>query len=858
MQIRLYAISALTNIFTDYQSGVKRLNMVGISNTKAFASFAELCERVLVELRYPQEQDQKLETYAFTLSTFNKSTRTGTRKDGSSFSRTAIWRKGASEVDGLSAFYCDVDNANPDHPHVTRAEVERKLQELGLSYFGYTSYSHSPAQEKFRVIIDLDRCVTRSELLRLAVFLDWNVFGHQADMSIYDPGDCLFAPPFCCETFSMLDGAPLVVDQALGALELLQKEEPSCWSRTIARQQPVQRAKLVPVADGLEERRRVDRTVRPEISIDNPVVFNPAWETLYRDRVCGGHWETMRSLLGMIWVKTGGTLSYGEMRHILDQIDTTAAGYLLRVHGEQKAVEIIDFIMSCEIEAREDDSCSLLEAAEIGMTVQVKEAECGQGKTRDELLRIAGEKRRYVYVVDKIDNISKRLEEFYSVAGDAVASSFFIREAHSENPLRVPLQLVNIRKDLMASTSALVFVTHASAAQMDWSDWTDFEIIVDEVPDCFHLFQIKAGHHVHMLKRYLKVIGTDGNCYALAATEEGLQLARRTDIDDYEKVHHGLCVMLAKPGNHVWVKQVTWDQVEDGGNLDFFALSSPLNLSPFRSVRLLGDEAMSSVTVRAWKEKWSVDFEPIDFPRRTRAKLTADRVTIKYVSDNRDSSITRFQEADMPLEKLTAWIRQDAAGEPVLWTANERLRSRCRLSKDDYIPPKAHGRNDLQHYKRVAWLAAMKASKFEIGTLRAICGMTAQELVDWREFNAMYQFVMRCILRDFDSDEPAVIYVFSRQQAEYLHRRLGGVMEKIDGVVLDRPARCYDAEGAMTPAERKKVAYWRDKMIDAGLADVRDLPKGEKLSEREVRLVNRTSASIIAARAIGQNGTHAQ
>ena len=64
----------------------------------------------------------------------------------------------------------------------------------------------------------------------------------------------------------------------------------------------------------------------------------------------------------------------------------------------------------------------------------------------------------------------------------------------------------------------------------------------------------------------------------------------------------------------------------------------------------------------------------------------------------------------------------------------------------------------------------MKASKFEIGTVRAVFGMTAQELVDWREFNAMYQFVMRCILRDFESAEPVVIYVFSRQQAEYLHR----------------------------------------------------------------------------------------
>ena len=62
----------------------------------------------------------------------------------------------------------------------------------------------------------------------------------------------------------------------------------------------------------------------------------------------------------------------------------------------------------------------------------------------------------------------------------------------------------------------------------------------------------------------------------------------------------------------------------------------------------------------------------------------------------------------------------------------------------------------------------------------------------------------------------------------------------------------------MTPAERKKVAYWRDKMIQADVVDARDLPKGGQLSEREVRLINRTSASLSAARTASQGGHHAE
>ena len=839
-ETRIFKTSTLDSIFIHKNSGLPRLNMIRVTGSLRLNSFSELCTHITEKLRYPTAQQQKMETFAFTLSHFEVSDRTIIQTNGSKFSRRGTWRVGEAEEDELTAFYCDVDNANDEQTIVSLQEIANRLDALGLSWFAYTSYSHSLAKPKFRVIIDTTRAVDRAKMLKLAVYLDWRVFGRQLDMSIYDPADCLFAPPHQCEIASSLDGQPLDVDQTLADLPSLQIASPECWERVIKRQQPIQRVREAksPSAATLAS---VDLSVRAEVSIDNHQFFNPAWETLYRDRVAGGHWETMRSLIGMIWVKTRGTLTHGEMRKLMGEIDATADNYFIRHHGEAKATELIAFVMSCAVPQLDDDRCSLIEQEEAGLTILVKDAECGQGKTRDELCRIVRERGRHVFAVDKIENIEKRKKELFKQAGKDFVR-FIIHEAHSQNNLRVPLQLVNLRKDidkLRASSSIVVFVTQQSMAQMDWSDWSDFEAIIDEVPECFHLFSLQVGQHADLLRRHLKVVGVDGNCYALAPTEEGLVLARRTDIDDYDKVHHGLCVMLAKPNNRVWVRQTHWDKAEDGGKLDFFALCSPLNLLPFKDVRLLGDEAMKSITIRAWQEKWGVEFESLDFPRRDRRVPTSKRITIKYVSDHRDSSITRFKEGDMPLEKLTEWIKQDAGGEPVLWTADERLKAKSCLASCDYIPPKSHGRNDLDHYRRVAWLAAMKASKFEITTLRQICGMTAQELVDWREFNAMYQFVMRGIIRDFDSDAPMTIYVFSRQQAEYLHRRLGGVVEKIADIVLDRPARCHDEEGAMTAAERQKVRYWRAKMMEAGVTDVRALPKGEKLSAREVRLINR-------------------
>lgn len=847
MTQRSYCVSDFTRIFIDKTTGLPRLDMAQVADSHDLPSFGALRDHVIVKRRYPTPQANKAETYGWVPTLYEVSDRTFVnRTTGKSFTKRGEWRSGAAEAEVLSAFIADVDNADTGRPTISMQDVAAALDTRGFSYFMYTSFGHTAEKPKFRVVIDTDRDLTRTEMLRIAVWLNAVAFGGQADFSIYDPGDFLFAPPHTTTVVERLHARPMSVDDALAQQALLQVQHPGCWTKYLTRKEPrPPREPQTPKQTAAAHERRADHGVRTEIGIDNPAVFNPAWQNLYATCVVGGsHYETMRSLLGMVWAKTGGKLSYGEMDRLLRQIDATDGDHFIQAHGEQKAADLINWIMELPVEETEEDWSSIVDTDETGLTVLVKEGECGEGKTHDELARIAREGGRTVYVVDKIETIDKRREEFFEIAGPRTAVRFRIFEAHSQrHDLRVPLQLFTIRKKLdeePAGRPAIVFVTQAAAAQMNWSEWGDCAIVYDEVPDIFEVFRIDAANHQDVLRRYVCIEAEDGACYSLGLTAAGRELARATDVDDYDKVHHGLCVLLAKANTFVWVKRKAWDDPAEGGRLEFFAIVSPLNLSAFKAVRLLGDEATKSVTVKAWTEKWGVKFEAIEFERRQRLVPTANRVTIRYFSQHRDSSITRFREGDMPLEAVSAWIRQDAGAEPVLWTANERLRAKAKLDQRDYISPKAHGRNDLQHYKRAAWLAAMKASQFEISTLREVCGMTAQELIDWREFNSMYQFVMRCVLRDFASAEPVVIYVFSKRQAEYLHGRLGGRIEHVPGVIIDQPVRSLDEEGAMSDAERSKVAYWRKKMAAAGVADVRLLPKSSKLTEREIRLVNTT------------------
>jgi hypothetical protein len=852
MSKRRFIISKLDRIYFNRKTGKSQLSMAEITGHDELGSFSELRDYVM-GLSYPTPQADKMECYGWVPTVFYPGDHTFKRSDGGEFTRNGCWRTGEAEAeaDGLSVFYADVDNATEAQPMVTMEEVAANLNALGspFSFFLYTSFSHTDTKPKFRVVIETDRDISRAEMQRLAIYLNWEAFGQQADLSIYDPGDFVFAPPHRTISLDQSQGGPMDVGAMLKQQVTLQAEQPESVARyTVAKQPRV--PKKQPSAARLQKMaaNALDRSVRPGVNFSNPSVFNPFWADLYQECGAVGHWQTMRSILGMVWAKNGGDMTYGEMDLILRKIDATDGDYYAKKYGEDGIAEVLTWLTSLPVESKEPDWLPVLEQEETGLVIGAKEAECGEGKTHDELGRMAREKGRYVYAVAKITDMQQRREEFAKIAGQTGAYAFTIKEAHSASgDLRVSLQLQKIRAELdrlPAGKPIIVFVTQQGVMQMDWSRWGDFEVILDEVPEVFATYQIKAKTHANLLREYVHVETEDGDCYRLGLTGKGRDLAASTDIDDYDSVHYGLTLMMARNNAFVWVKRDGWDNPAENGRMEFFAITSPLNLAPFKAVRMLGDELRKSVTAKIWSEKWGVKFSDLGFPKRTRLVATHKRVSILYFAEHRDSSITRFREGDIPLAAISEFIQRDAGSEPVLWTANEKLKSSCNLPDVDFASPKSHGRNDLQHFGRVAWLAAMKASKFEIGSLRSVCGMTSQELTDWREYNALYQFVMRSILRDFDSAAPVTIYVFSRMQADYLQRRLGGTIRRVPDIVIDRQPRSIHHDGPMSSGERAKAKYWRDKMTAAGVSDVRQLPPSAplaKLDERMIRLINATA-----------------
>ncbi len=64
--------------------------------------------------------------------------------------------------------------------------------------------------------------------------------------------------------------------------------------------------------------------------------------------------------------------------------------------------------------------------------------------------------------------------------------------------------------------------------------------------------------------------------------------------------------------------------------------------------------------------------------------------------------------------------------------------------------------------------------------IRDVFGVTKDEFDRAREYEALYQFVMRSNLRVYDSDKKVDMYVFSKAQAEFLHKITGAPIVKQD------------------------------------------------------------------------------
>ncbi|MCF4129002.1 hypothetical protein [Methylobacterium sp. SyP6R] len=327
----LPVVSVLKTIFASKQGPT--LHQAKIDATRSYEDFQGFVRGFQAEMVYPSPQASKVESYGWTPVAFEAGYWTSkSRPDATP--KWGTWRVGSASTGRITLLYGDIDN-DGEGEWVTVEDVVEALTALGLSHLVYTSYSHlrkEAGKHKIRFITPISRPMSYDEARQIALVFH-EVFRRQADLSIYDPGDFLYGPPHGGVITAWTEGLSLDVDGALGLYESLDGDTKALIHPTSAA--PARPLTPEEAKAALEASR--DASIRQDISIRNPAVFNPRWfSDLYGLSKGGSHSQTLLSVLTKVYVKTNYSLSFGELRSIQRELDAEWGFYCDSKYGKAK------------------------------------------------------------------------------------------------------------------------------------------------------------------------------------------------------------------------------------------------------------------------------------------------------------------------------------------------------------------------------------------------------------------------------------------------------------------------------------------------------------------------------------------
>ena len=454
-------------------------------------------------------------------------------------------------------------------------------------------------------------------------------------------------------------------------------------------------------------------------------------------------------------------------------------------------------------------------------TINVLNAPCGAGKTYQMLRNISVKGGKWLYVCDMIKNIKEREDEFRTLALKHNRHGFQICKAYYDDATPVAKQVSDIidgiyRKDV------IIFITHAALQILDARVFEGFNLVIDEAYEVISQFERRWNCNIDLADRYFTVSDTDSDYYQIVATDAGNELVDKGAFDDINDTFQDLLKTLSGRYTTLWVWKKDWEKRSEN-RISFWVVSSPEFLQHFGDVWLLGDEIEHSPIYLVWHLQHHITFNFMPLTKQRKRKMElAERGTIYYFAEHRQASTNQFRKGDSPLLAITGWLTDNFKNDAFYYAFNDakghaisNIDQECKYAEK--ISLKATGINTLQHHTMCVWLGSMKLSGQERTIMERIFSIDYATQVRWREYNPLYQFVMRSALRDYESDANVSVYVFDRYQAEYLHERTGMPIIHIPGVIVHdavstggRPAQ---GDRPMTGTERSRASRERKKAL---------------------------------------------
>ena len=448
--------------------------------------------------------------------------------------------------------------------------------------------------------------------------------------------------------------------------------------------------------------------------------------------------------------------------------------------------------------------------------IYVVDAKCGTGKTTS-LVDFLSDQYHTVKAI--INSPTKNLngqiwDEFYK-------RNIKIFEINSSTtPGIIKHAIADAVKEINALGNGIIVCTDASHTHLpkyikrQMSDWIHVQ---DEIPRLFEVFDFNIPYTHNKLTDLLRVISFDKypKTYVILPNSiSEIETFLKTNCDNHYDKFKPLLRRVIDDTYEVHVDKQAWDRLVinkiisqdppgtktslDGakiyGNplnkLLFFTLLTPKIEQDYFQTILMGANLYESALVNYWHLAYGIKF--IDHVEINNNILVKEHVNgacleIVYLQENRAS---RYQATKIHEQTGKLGIELVIDNVKTIIDPNKQILAICNeddkhLCPDNWkrISPYSHGLNKYRDYDQCVFIGAYNLSPKAIELLMSV-GISRELIQHDMQQELVYQSVLRTKLRNVDNEEPVLVVVTSKVDAEYLASHFPGcILRGITGEV---------------------------------------------------------------------------
>ena len=417
--------------------------------------------------------------------------------------------------------------------------------------------------------------------------------------------------------------------------------------------------------------------------------------------------------------------------------------------------------------------------------VYYDESPAGAGKTERAINNIVKSSCRTIFVTERKESfpeIDERIRKSASIMG----TSPFIAHIHGDMEClgrSVSKAVAEVPDRYAGIDHVIVIITHAALLTSDFSGFAGWQIVIDEVP-AFLDFEEKTTHlDSAYFSRYYHLEHVSDDWCMVTATTSGVALSvadvRADDSHSHLDVFHARVLDASRPnsGRYVLCNLPDWAAMEERKVKWCWASTFSLReLAAFERIELLGNRFRSDIgsMLTRFFDGDEVEWEPLP-PLPNLRQSVKRSVLIHYFSDRQAAkSFCGGDKGQSALREIGKYLATVLPTGSSIWSANDTAvhgqptpKKVLGLPADASISPKQAGTNRFSKLSDAAIIYAAKPCPNLRGLLLAL----KIDPAAWTrtiEHEAILQFVTRTSVRDPANATAVNLYVFDREQAEYL------------------------------------------------------------------------------------------